>query len=254
MLNAFRALLGIWLIVSIAAPALGQDRPADRQSADPDWYDYEQVGRQPTINGRSARDKIRAYENRAGAVFSDQPVTRRRVRPADAPRRGPQRRTTAYRPVSDMLAPGILAQSVDGDSVAARRFYEDALREYRRGMIEQGWPVEDVAAAMVLYLNNHYTIVFGTPMPPGVPYALYEQFQEILLTDEDFLASDDRERQILAESLAILATATYSQYEFAGGRERERIRQQARANLESFAGQSAEEFQEMVYAIRNQLP
>lgn len=244
-----RALLMFLAALTVGAAAFAQ---GDR-TANPDWYDYEQVGREPTINGRPARDKIRAYEQRAGAVFSDRPVTRRRTPPTDAPRRGPIRRTTAYRPVADMLAPAILAQSADGDPLEVRRFYEDALREYRRGMLEQGWPVEDVAAAMTLYLNNHYAIVFGGPMPPGVPYAFYELFCDILLNDEDFLASDDRERQLLAESLAVLATAINSQHEFARGLERERIRRQARANLESFTGQTAEEFQELVYAVRNRL-
>ncbi|OYT70148.1 MAG: hypothetical protein CFK52_11925 [Chloracidobacterium sp. CP2_5A] len=237
------------MALTVGAPAFAQ---SDRR-ANPDWYDYEQVGREPTLNGRPARDKIRAYEQRAGAIFSDQPVTRRRTPPADAPRRGSRRHTTAYRPVAGMLAPAILAQSTDGDPLEARRFYEDALRECRRGMREEGWPVEDVAAAMTLYLNNHYAIVFDNPMPPGVPYAFYELFRDILLADEDFLASDDRERQLLAESLAILATVINSQREFAAGRERERIRRQARANLESFTGQTAEEFQELVYAIRDQL-
>ncbi|MCS7080919.1 MAG: hypothetical protein NZ585_12840 [Chloracidobacterium sp.] len=244
-----RTLLMFFMTLAVGAAASAQNpRPAD-----PDWYDYEQVGREPTINGRPARDKIRDYEQRAGAIFSDRPVTRRGTRPTDTPRRGPLRRTTAYRPVAAMLAPDILAQSADGDPDEVRRFYENALREYRRGMVEQGWPVEDVAAAMTLYLNNHYTIVFGTPMPPGVPYAFYELFSDILLNDADFLASDDRERQTLAESLAILATAINSQYEFADGLERERIRRQARANLESFTGQTAEEFRELVDAIRNRL-
>jgi hypothetical protein len=120
-------------------------------------------------------------------------------------------------------------------------------------LVEEGWPVEDVGSAIAVYLNNHYTIVFGQPMPSGVPYALYELFQGILSEDQDFMASSDRERQLLAESLAILATAMYSQYTSADGRERERLRQQARANLESFTGQSAEEFRDLVLAIRDQL-
>ncbi len=246
LLRAFLIALMVQ-VVSATTPAQ-QSRPVD-----PGWYDYERVGRAPTLNRRPARDKIRAYEQRAGSIFSDRPVTRRGESLADAPRRNARRHTTAYRPVADMLAPRLLAQSTDGDPLEARQFYEDALREYRRGMIEQGWPVEDVAAAMTLYLNNHYAIVFGGPMPPGVPYAFYELLRDTLLSDEDFLASDDRERQTLAESLAILATAINSQHEFANGRERERIRRQARANLESFTGQTAEELQELVYAIRDQL-
>lgn len=185
--------------------------------------------------------------------FSDRPVTRRGTTFPNAPQRGPRRSVTSYRPVADMLAPEILAQEADGDPLQVRRFYEEALREYRRGLVEQGWPVEDVGSAIAVYLNNHYTVVFGQPMPPGVPYALYELFQGILGNDGDFTASSDRERQLLAESLAILATAMYSQYTSADGRERERLRQQARANLESFTGQSAEEFRDLVLAIRDQL-
>jgi hypothetical protein len=251
--NMCRVLLGLWMVLGSVICVPGQGRPASRPPANPEWYDYERVGRRPTINGHPAHEKMHTYEERAGAVFSDRPVTRRGTMLPNAPRRGPRRSITSYRPVADMLAPDVLAQEADGDSLQARRFYEEALREYRRGLIEQGWPVEDVGSAIAVYLNNHYTVVFGQPMPPGVPYALYELFQGILGNDGDFTASSDRERQLLAESLAILATAMYSQYTSADGRERERLRQQARANLESFTGQSAEEFRDLVVAIRDQL-
>lgn len=253
MLNLCRVILGLWLVLGGIIQVPGQGRSTSRPPASTDWYDYERVGRRPTINGRPAQEKIHTYEERAGAIFSDRPVTRRGTTLPNAPRRGPRRSITSYRPVADMLAPAVLAQEADGDAAQTRRFYEDALREYRQSLREQGWPVEDVASSIALYLNNHYTIVFGQPMPAGVPYAFYELFQGILAEDRDFMASDDRERQLLAESLGILATAIYSQHAFATGPERERIRQQARANLESFTGQSAEEFREMVFAIRDQL-
>ncbi len=249
-----RTILRRSFLIVLTIQVVGATTPAQRnRPADPNWYDYEQVGRAPTLNRRPARDKIRAYEQRAGSIFSDRPVTRRRDESARTSRDGSRRRTTTYRPVADMLAPELLAQTADGNPQAAFQFYVEALQEYRRGMVEQGWPTEDVAAAIALYLNNHYTIVFGNPMPPGVPYAFYEIFREILMNDEDFLASHDRERQVLAESLAILATAIYSQHTFAQGAERERIRRQARANLESFTGQTAEELRDMVYAIQRQL-
>jgi hypothetical protein len=246
-------LVGLWMVLGSAGDVPGQNRPAPRTPANPDWYDYERVGRRPTINGRPAQEKMHAYEERAGAIFSNRPVTRRGTALPTAPQRSSRRSVTSYRPVASMLAPEILAQEADGDPRQVRRFYEEALREYRRGLVEEGWPVEDVGSAIAVYLNNHYTIVFGQPMPSGVPYALYELFQGILSEDQDFMASSDRERQLLAESLAILATAMYSQYTSADGRERERLRQQARANLESFTGQSAEEFRELVLAIRDQL-
>lgn len=254
MLNVCRVVLGLWMVLGGVIWVPGQSRPASRPPANPDWYDYERVGRRPTINGRPAREK-NAHLRGAGRgnFFSDRPVTRRGTTFPNAPQRGPRRSVTSYRPVADMLAPEILAQEADGDPLQVRRFYEEALREYRRGLVEQGWPVEDVGSAIAVYLNNHYTVVFGQPMPPGVPYALYELFQGILGNDGDFTASSDRERQLLAESLAILATAMYSQYTSADGRERERLRQQARANLESFTGQSAEEFRDLVLAIRDQL-
>ncbi|MGQ9896716.1 MAG: DUF6683 family protein [Acidobacteriota bacterium] len=240
-------LLGLWLALGGIASVLGQETP--RSSAAPDWYDYGRVGRRPTINGRPAQEKIHTYERRVEAIFSDRPVTRRGTAFPTAPRQG----VTSYAPVADMLAPDVLAQEVDGDRLQARRFYEEALREYRRGLAEEGWPVEDVGSAIALYLNNHYTIVFGQPMPSGVPYAIYQLFQGILSEDRDFMASSDRERQLLAESLAILATAMYSQYAAARGYERERLRQQSRANLESFTGQSAEEFRDLVLALRDRL-
>ncbi len=253
MLNVCRVVLGLWVILSGVVYVPGQGRPASRPPANPDWYDYERVGRRPTINGRPAQEKMHTYEERAGAIFSDRPVTRRGATLPNAPRRGPRRSVTSYRPVTDMLAPEILAQEADGDPLQARRFYEEALREYRRSLREEGWPVEDVGSAIAVYLNNHYTIIFGQPMPPGVPYVLYELFQDILSEDQDFMASGNRERQLLAESLAVLAMAIYSQYVSADRREQGRIRQQARANLESFTGQSAEEFRDMVLAIRDQL-
>lgn len=69
MLNVCRVVLGLWMVLGGVIWVPGQSRPASRPPANPDWYDYERVGRRPTINGRPAREKCTPTRSGPGQFF-----------------------------------------------------------------------------------------------------------------------------------------------------------------------------------------
>ena len=149
--------------------------------------------------------------------------------------------STTFRPVASSLIPQVLAE-LQAKTPLERQQRERQnlahLESFKVILRRNGGEVHDVARAVSAFIMANYAAIAGKELTPQQASSLREQVRQTFATDPKFQASDDRQRQLIYETMAIVADVIWANT--AEAREKndaqlmEKVRAVARKQLEQF--------------------
>lgn len=151
---------------------------------------------------------------------------------------------TSFKPVARSVVPQKIAAQI-GKTPQEQQEYErdidQLLKFYESYVQDSQWQLNDVAHAMSYYIGaNYYVYTDGKEISDRKRSALYQTVSKFLVTNKDYLALNDAEKQEMYEAMAIQGSLPLLGYKSAvteGNKEASQgFRQNAQQNLESLFG------------------
>lgn len=184
---------------------------------------------------------------------------------------------TLYNPHQENYLPKLLAREGKGNAAeqrATEQFFNSQIEIYEQTAAYHKYPANDVAFALIYFINNNYEIYYdlvdvpiekdpwakraksglerlalmntkrSRKVTPAEDRAMYFQFKEALSAKPEFRKMTDEQKQQVTETLAIMYGIVYASYMKAIDEEDEQLLREARSaaksGLEELLGVSIE--------------